>query len=310
MPVVPDIPVKGTVWPTIQECRAWLRDYAVNTNMEYRYQKNDPDRIRAVCWTYWNGGECPWYFSSGVNTGVRGDKTTCKCHTFNPQHGEDCFAPEEFVNSMIDAQWVAQKMEAEVRVHYQTFKAREIIRAVWAKYAHHISYYTAWHARCKIMEKIHARAYRKSDQIYWMDKIKEKSSECYDWLVARNEDTFCREKPVATLVEDLVIMMMAMMRKRQIKAQSMDPNGIVPRARKVIDKHLKKIQDYTYSSAEVNKFLVLSYTGARWLVDLGAKTFIAFFWMFFEQVWHVKLCYVILDFKYLFGLLGFLLGVE
>ncbi|KAL5711197.1 hypothetical protein ACHQM5_021682 [Ranunculus cassubicifolius] len=59
------------------------------------------------------------------------------------------------MNSAMNCNWVALKLEDEVRLHYQCYKPREIVLAVWDKWATNISYFTAWKARTKIMELIH-----------------------------------------------------------------------------------------------------------------------------------------------------------
>ncbi|KAL5711434.1 hypothetical protein ACHQM5_021890 [Ranunculus cassubicifolius] len=56
---------------------------------------------------------------------------------------------------MIQARWVAKKLEDEVRCHYLSYKPKDLIDAIWEKHQTHISYGTAWRARIKIMEMIY-----------------------------------------------------------------------------------------------------------------------------------------------------------
>lgn len=146
-----------------------------------------------------------------------------------------------------------------------------------------------------------ARAYKKSTKTYWLEQLKSKKDgqEYYDWLVARDENKFCRshfmtyskaehitnnfsesfnkwilkirEKPPCMLVEDLMVMVMTLFRKRQLKARAMDGNGTVPRVKKTVAMHLKKVQEFTYSGAEDGKFLVCGHGSTRNLVDLDKQ---------------------------------------
>ncbi|KAF5186757.1 Mudr family transposase [Thalictrum thalictroides] len=140
-------------WPSIAACREYIRDYAIMKKFTWKMPKNDGDRFIAVCVNEAKG--CTWKFVARVSQAKRGDRHTCMCKTLVNEHTSSCIGNREFRNTLVDSNWVAAKLEEDVREHKTVYKARGIVKEIWKRYAQEITYFIGWHARQKIMERIH-----------------------------------------------------------------------------------------------------------------------------------------------------------
>ncbi|KAF9594887.1 hypothetical protein IFM89_035048 [Coptis chinensis] len=65
--------------------------------------------------------------------------------------------------------------------------------------------------------------------------------------------------------------MMTLMRKRKLKVATMKTGDVVPSVKMIYEKLKKYVQEYTWSSANENEWVVLS-TNHRWIVNIPAHT--------------------------------------
>ncbi|KAF9590284.1 hypothetical protein IFM89_032292 [Coptis chinensis] len=141
----------GMEWPDIETLRHEISDYCIKNRFEVDMRAvNERYRIRAKCKGSYKGKDCPW----AAYWRLRLDAFTMRLNTFVNEH--ICSADPELKNGMADANWVARKITAQMKVHYKTMSPRFIMAEVMRGDFHvSISYWTAWHARLKCLQDIH-----------------------------------------------------------------------------------------------------------------------------------------------------------
>ncbi|KAF5176058.1 hypothetical protein FRX31_034355, partial [Thalictrum thalictroides] len=88
-------------WPTIKECRAYLKDYAISKKFEYEANPNEGNRIRARCL----GEDCNWeFYASGARSHNK-DRITMVLKTLKSEHSVKCMSDKEYFNKHADSDW-------------------------------------------------------------------------------------------------------------------------------------------------------------------------------------------------------------
>ncbi|KAF5175802.1 hypothetical protein FRX31_034611, partial [Thalictrum thalictroides] len=85
-------------WQDIYVCRQHLRDYAVEKRFEYKYKKNDSDKIILLCKQH---PVCQWR----VLVARTNDKHTMECRKIEGRH--TCIGDVTDKNRMATAPWIA-----------------------------------------------------------------------------------------------------------------------------------------------------------------------------------------------------------
>ncbi|KAF5183872.1 hypothetical protein FRX31_026541, partial [Thalictrum thalictroides] len=124
-------PYVGQEWPCIAVAREYTRSHAIFTKFEVRFPTNDGDRLQAKC-VSWE--DCPWRFWGSCSHAVKKDKKTLTCKRFVGEHSVKCRGNQDFKNSQATSDWVAQKLELEVRRHHKSYTPFDIVEDAWAKY--------------------------------------------------------------------------------------------------------------------------------------------------------------------------------
>lgn len=135
----------GQEFPTNQRLREHLRLYGIMNKFEMKFQKNCSDKVIVVC----KAPNCNWRCyarrkNDGFTMAIRGlqEEHMCENNGLNK-------------NSLASAKWVAAMIEDEMRMHHSSFTPRDIVKLVWHKYGCTITYWLAWKARGKALERIH-----------------------------------------------------------------------------------------------------------------------------------------------------------
>ncbi|KAL5697540.1 hypothetical protein ACHQM5_028673 [Ranunculus cassubicifolius] len=162
-------PEIGMSFPTVKDCRSFLKDYAIFNRFEYHLDKNDPDRIRATCIHKEEHG-CPWLFYARVSGAKKADKHTCTIQGLQGEHSLDCLGNPMYANWLADSDWVAKKLLDQFKVHHRVWKSKNLEDEVWFRYGVNITYWVAWYARIKMLEKVfgnYERSYELTPSCCW-----------------------------------------------------------------------------------------------------------------------------------------------
>lgn len=144
-----DVPLfVGQEWSTMAECKQYLRLHAVKKKFEFRFQKNNADKIIVRCK---NDTNCPWR----CYVKRKNDGHTASCRTLELKHtclNTGVQNPKK-KNTMFNAPWIAKMIVDDMKLH--NYSARDIVKLVWKKFNLRIKYWQAWNARTYALELVH-----------------------------------------------------------------------------------------------------------------------------------------------------------
>ncbi|KAF9600313.1 hypothetical protein IFM89_006626 [Coptis chinensis] len=132
-------------WRTFKECREFMKNLAIYQKFSYVQVRNNKTRIHLKC----KDPECGWR----VYCTVMSDKHTFKLRNYVETH--NCEADGKNKNAQATCGWVADKLEGFLRSHPQ-MKPKDLILEVLDQFGVGISYYTAWKAKVRVLERINA----------------------------------------------------------------------------------------------------------------------------------------------------------
>ncbi|KAL5728722.1 hypothetical protein ACHQM5_001772 [Ranunculus cassubicifolius] len=122
--------VKGMTWRTMNECRMFFKKYAVERHFSYKQEKNCSRRFELKCLDK----TCPWRMKVSRKTNDR----TVALRKIEGDH---------------TSPWVVQELDETVRAH-PDFKPKDIVDEIFVRFGVNISYWTAWAAKVKLLERI------------------------------------------------------------------------------------------------------------------------------------------------------------
>ncbi|KAF9600693.1 hypothetical protein IFM89_011364 [Coptis chinensis] len=123
-----------------------MKNLAIYQKFSYVQVRNNKTRIHLKC----KNPECGWR----VYCTVMSDKHTFKLRNYVETHS--CEADGKNKNAQATCGWVADKLEGFLRSHLQ-MKPKDLILEVLDKFGVGISYYTAWKAKVRVLERINDR---------------------------------------------------------------------------------------------------------------------------------------------------------
>ncbi|KAF9613393.1 hypothetical protein IFM89_008223 [Coptis chinensis] len=130
-------------WRTFKECREFMKNLTIYQKFSYVQVRNNKTRIHLKC----KDPECGW----SVYCTVMSDKHTFKLRNYVETHS--CEADGKNNNAQATCGWVADKLEGFLRSHPQ-MKPNDLILEVLDQFGVGISYYTAWKAKVRVLERI------------------------------------------------------------------------------------------------------------------------------------------------------------
>ncbi|KAF9599962.1 hypothetical protein IFM89_001997 [Coptis chinensis] len=133
-------------WRTFKECREFMKNLAIYQKFSYVQVRNNKARIHLKC----KDPEYGW----SVYCTVMSDKHTFKLRNYVETHS--CEADGKNKNAQATCGWVADKLEGFLRSHPQMTPIYLILE-VLDKFGVDISYYTAWQAKVRVLERINGR---------------------------------------------------------------------------------------------------------------------------------------------------------
>ncbi|KAL5709790.1 hypothetical protein ACHQM5_020435 [Ranunculus cassubicifolius] len=148
----------GQTWPCVEKARHYLRTFGIRNKFVIKWIHSDLIRIRCKC----KEAECGWFCRIRKLPGQH----TFKLKLANFVH--DCTPNLSGTNPMANAQWIAEEIEEDVRVHQRSFRPKEIIKVMTSRHFVRPKYWQAWHARAIALDKVHGSyedSYKKIPQL-------------------------------------------------------------------------------------------------------------------------------------------------
>lgn len=137
--------VVGHKWNTVKVCRMYLINYGINNKFEIWFQKNNVDKFIFRCKVRTSLWRC---YVRRLN-----DEYTMVCTGLIEEH--TYVNDEKNNNSMANAKWIVKMIDEDMKMHYISYTARDIIKIVWHRYTVSIKYWKAWHARGLALKIVH-----------------------------------------------------------------------------------------------------------------------------------------------------------
>ncbi|KAF9602425.1 hypothetical protein IFM89_027554 [Coptis chinensis] len=182
------------------------------------------------------------------------DEHTFKLRNYVETHS--CEADGKNKNAQATCGWVADKLEGFLRSHPQ-MKPKDLILEVLDKFGVGISYYTAWKAKVRVLERINefngdylqslswgpVKAYKVPKHVTFMDQLEEEEPDVKKW-----------DKPLLQFMDKYSLAVMGLLHQRRELACEMEDNELIPVVRDVIERLEKKHTRYCSPFYHVNAF--------------------------------------------------------
>ncbi|KAF5191344.1 Mudr family transposase, partial [Thalictrum thalictroides] len=133
-------------WDDIHKCREWMAELAIERHFEIKLNKNESYRYSGKC----KAEGCPWrFYIRRVPHSI-----TMQCNVVEGEHN-CCFDKQKETNKMAKASWIAKVIEKKMRMHYRSFRTRDVMSIIWRKHQLRIKYWQAWKAKGLALEMVH-----------------------------------------------------------------------------------------------------------------------------------------------------------